>query len=362
MGAGNEMEPSSTTGDSLAFTHLEIRRDIWSLPFDLKQGKLNGVLERVTEGPAWREHASLSRDGRYLAFASAQSGRSNIWVRDLATGKESHVVSSSLMQRFPVINASGSRIAFSVYEVNGRRSVYLFTQGGAPEKMCEDCLRATDWSQDEKTLLLFGSGPYQINILDVASHRQTALLKHATWNLLYGHFSPDNRWISFTARIQPNRAHIMIAPIDRPKPVPERLWIKIAEGAGEDWANWSPDGKDALFHVRKGRTFLLMGTADRNKLPSADGRAFRRTAFSRSRFLSARRLVRCGWANCHGARRGHRQYLDDVALRGALITENFPPASIRYFAVRFPNTRCIFRQGRGTSPWRLVRPSARQTW
>jgi len=259
VGAGNEMEPSSTTGDSLAFTHLEIRRDIWSLPFDLKQGKLNGVLERVTEGPAWREHASLSRDGRYLAFASAQSGRSNIWVRDLATGKESHVVSSSLMQRFPVINASGSRIAFSVYEVNGRRSVYLFTQGGAPEKMCEDCLRATDWSQDEKTLLLFGSGPYQINILDVASHRQTALLKHATWNLLYGHFSPDNRWISFTARIQPNRAHIMIAPIDRPKPVPERLWIKIAEGAGEDWANWSPDGKTLYFTSARDGHFCLWG-------------------------------------------------------------------------------------------------------
>ena len=137
--------------------------------------------------------------------------------------------------------------------------MYLFTQGGAPEKMCEDCLRATDWSQDEKTLLLFGSGPYQINILDVASHRQTALLKHATWNLLYGHFSPDNRWISFTARIQPNRAHIMIAPIDRPKPVPERLWIKIAEGAGEDWANWSPDGKTLYFTSARDGHFCLWG-------------------------------------------------------------------------------------------------------
>ena len=130
------------------------------------------------------------------------------------------------MQRFPVINASGSRIAFSVYEGNGKRSVYVFTQGGASEKMCEGCLRATDWSQDEKTLLIFGGSPYQINILNVASHQQTALLKHPTWNLLYGRFSPDNRWVSFTARIQPNRAHIMIAPIDGPKPVPERAWIE----------------------------------------------------------------------------------------------------------------------------------------
>jgi Tol biopolymer transport system component/DNA-binding winged helix-turn-helix (wHTH) protein len=259
VGAGHEVEPSSATGDSLAFTDLEIRRDIWSLPFDLNRGKSKGVLERITEGPAWREHASLSSNGRYVAFASGQSSRSNIWLRDMATRKEAHMVSSSFVQAFPVINASGSRIAFSVYGESGKRSVYVFTQGGAPEKMCEGCLRATDWSQDEKTLLIFGGSPYQINILDITSHRQTVVLKHATWNLLYGHFSPDNRWLSFTARTQPNRAYIMIAPIDGTTPVPERAWINIAEGAGEDWANWSPDGKTLYFTSAKDGHFCLWG-------------------------------------------------------------------------------------------------------
>ena len=259
VGAGHDLEPSSATGDPLAFTHLEIRRDIWLLPFDLKRGKSKGVLERATEDPARRERASLSSNGRYVAFASTQSGQFNIWLRDLATGKEADVVSSSSVQRFPVINASGSRIAFSVYEGNGKRSVYVFTQGGASEKMCEGCLQATDWSQDEKTLLIFGGAPYQINILNVASHRQTALLKHPTGNLLYGRFSPDNRWVSFTARIRPNRAHIMIAPVDGPKPVPERAWIKIAEGASEDWANWSPDGKTLYFTSARDGHFCLWG-------------------------------------------------------------------------------------------------------
>jgi Tol biopolymer transport system component/DNA-binding winged helix-turn-helix (wHTH) protein len=259
VGAGHEVEPSSVTGDALAFTDLEIRRDIWWLPFDLNRGKSKGVLERITAGSSWREHASLSSNGRYVAFASGQSSRSNIWLRDLATGKESHMVSSSFVQAFPVINASGSRIAFSVYGESGKRSVYVFTQGGALEKMCEGCLRATDWSQDEKTLLIFGGSPYQINILDIASRQQTVVLKHATWNLLYGRFSPDNHWVSFTARTQPNRAHIMIAPIDGPKPVPERAWIKIAEGAGEDWANWSPDGKTLYFTSARDGHFCLWG-------------------------------------------------------------------------------------------------------
>ena len=180
----------------------------------------------------------------------------NIWLRELATGKESHVASSKFVQRFPAIDASGSRIAFSSYE-NGKRLVYVSTPGGTPEKVCEGCLRATDWSRDEKTLLVFGGGPYQINLLDIASHQQTALLKHPTYNLLYARFSPDNRWVSFTARIQPNRSMIMIAPIDGPKPVPESAWIKIAEVSIVDWANWSPDGKTLYFtSARDGHTCL----------------------------------------------------------------------------------------------------------
>jgi len=108
-------------------------------------------------------------------------------------------------------------------------------------------LRATDWSADEKTLLVFGGDPYRIDLVDVASHRQTQLLKHPTYHLLYGHYSPDNRWVSFTIRTDPNRARIAIAPIDGPKPVPENAWITIAEATVGDWADWSPDGKTLYF-------------------------------------------------------------------------------------------------------------------
>src|SRR5260370_39299074 len=100
---------------------------------------------------------------------------------ELATGKELSVASSSFVQRYPVINASGARVAFSAFEKD-KRVVYVSVPGGAPEKLCEGCLQATDWSRDEKTLLVFGGNPYQINFLDVASHQQIRLLKHPTYN------------------------------------------------------------------------------------------------------------------------------------------------------------------------------------
>ncbi len=255
-GSGNEVDPSCATGGAVAFTNVEVGRDIWSLPLDLDRGTPQGTLERMTQGPAWREHASLSSDGRFVAFASAQSGLTNIWLRELASGKETLVSRSPFVQRFPVIRRSGGRIAFSSYE-NGKRAVYVSTPGGAPEKLCEGCLRATDWSRDEKTLLTFGGNPYQVNVLDVASRQETALLKHPAYNLLYARFSPDNRWVSFTARIRPNRVRIAVAPVDGPKPVPESAWISIAEEGAEDWANWSPDGKTLYFTSgRDGHTCL----------------------------------------------------------------------------------------------------------
>ncbi len=77
-----------------------------------------------------------------------------------------------------------------LYTKASKRVVYLSTPGGTPEKLCEGCLRATDWSRDEKTLLMFGGNPYQVNLLDIAAHRQTPVLKHPSWALLYGRFRP----------------------------------------------------------------------------------------------------------------------------------------------------------------------------
>jgi Tol biopolymer transport system component len=245
-GVGNDINASCASSGALAFTNAQDRTDVWVMPFDLNRGKANAALERITQGPAHRGYASLSNNGRYVAFSSDQSGQENIWIRDLVTGKESSVDSSSFLQLYPVVNAAGTRVAFSVFEGN-KRVVYASAPGGGPEKLCEGCLRATDWSRDEKTVLVFGGAPYQIDILDLASHEQTPLLKHPNYSVLYGRFSPDNLWVSFTVRTEPNRGHISIARVDGPKPIPESAWITIAPSEAQDWANWSPDGKSLYF-------------------------------------------------------------------------------------------------------------------
>ncbi len=246
-GAGNEASPSCPSGHTLTFAKIESKTDLWSLPMDLDRGKLKGTPERITQGPATRNRVTLSTDGRSAAFSSDQSGQANIWIRDLATGKESRVASSPIKQMYPVVSGSGARVAYSAFE-NNKRVEYVSAPGGVPEKLCEGCPLATSWSRDEKTLLVLSGIPYQINALDIASHRQTPILKDPRFNLLYARFSPDNRWVSFTVRTQINRARIAIAPLDGSKPVPESAWIYIAEVGPTDSSNWSPDGNTLYFN------------------------------------------------------------------------------------------------------------------
>jgi len=246
-GAGIEEDVSCAAGGALAFTSRESGSHVWLLPFDLNRGKPAGSPERITDGPGDRGFPSLQKDARVMAFFSNQSGRTNIWKRDLTKGTESMVASSSALQRFPVVSPSGAKIAYGVNEEDGNRTVYVAATGSETEKVCDACVRPTDWSSDEKTLLVFGSTPYQVNLLDVATRQQTSLLKHPTNHLLYGHFSPDNRWISFTIRTSPTRAHVAIAPFAGPRPIPEDTWIPIADVWPEDWANWSPDGRTLYF-------------------------------------------------------------------------------------------------------------------
>jgi serine/threonine protein kinase len=258
-GAGNESGASCSSTGTLAFTNVESRRDIWSLPFDLDRGASRGALQRITESPADREYASLSKNGRYAAFASNQlTGRMNILVRDLTTGKESTVARSAFIQRYPLSNSTGSRIAYSEFE-NNKRVLYIAAPGQTPDRLCEGCLRATDWSRDEKSVLVFGGNRYQIDDLDLASHQRTPVLKHPRYPVLFGAYSPDYRWVSFTIRVEPNHGRIAIAPVDGPKPIPESAWITIAETGSVDWASWSPDGKTLYFPSEKDGHNCLWG-------------------------------------------------------------------------------------------------------
>jgi Tol biopolymer transport system component/DNA-binding winged helix-turn-helix (wHTH) protein len=245
-GSGNEVDPSCAAA-GFAFASINARTNVWSFALRPRLHGKDAALEPVAPEGAEQRHPSWSQSGRFMAYLSTRFGPGNIWLREIPTGKEQVVAPSPLVQGYAVLDATGDRVAWAVYERENQRAVYVGAPGRVPEKLCDGCIRATDWSSSGSSLLVFAGDPYQIDLLDVASHHRTALLKNGGYGLLYGRFSPDNRWISFTARMESNHGRIFIAPFHGPEPITANTWIPVADVDTDDYAAWSPDGTSLYF-------------------------------------------------------------------------------------------------------------------
>ena len=72
----------------------------------------------------------------------------------------------------------------------------ISTGGGVHERVCDDCGRPTDWSRDGSTVLFqyrYNEPRSTMGVLDAASGAKTEILRHPSYSLYRGHFSPDER-------------------------------------------------------------------------------------------------------------------------------------------------------------------------
>jgi hypothetical protein len=82
-----------------------------------------------------------------------------------------------------------------------------------------------------------------LGVLDVTSGAKTEILRHSSYGLYRGHFSPDERWVTFHADDPRRGTSVFIAPFRGRALVPESEWIAVTHGkAFDDAPRWSPDG------------------------------------------------------------------------------------------------------------------------
>jgi serine/threonine protein kinase len=238
-----DVQPS-IAGNALVFASLHGSLDIWSLPLDARQASTTGSLKRLTEDAFVHDQPVVSSDGTKLAFGSVRSGKTEIRVKDLGTGKET-VVSNRLEQvANPNFSPDHSRLLFRAYEKPVWNAYLVSLNDARSERLCEGC---TDygWSSDGKRVLLVGTGSVRVSILDLASQQRTPLLHDPAYLLFNPRFAPDDRWVLFNAT-NPGWSRIFVAPV-RNSLVPESEWIPITEGPWDDQPRWSPDGNTVYF-------------------------------------------------------------------------------------------------------------------
>src|SRR5439155_25484896 len=245
FGAGREEQPSIAASDRLAFASLNENIDIWSLPIDPNQARLRGEPQRLTEDAAPDLEPSISADGKQLVYQSNRAGKSNIWIKNLETGRESPLTSDAAGER-PSIGAS--RVVYERRESQQISTYFLDLSASGrpsvPEKLCDKCPLLADVSADGSKALLYELSTRAIVSVDVVSKRKTILAQHSNYGLGNPRFSPDRRWIAFHAAPGPITRQMFVALVRTDgAPAPEADWIPITDGRGMDrLASWSPDG------------------------------------------------------------------------------------------------------------------------
>jgi len=294
FGTSQEAQPSVAPGPGgllrVVFASGAPASGLWSLSIEPSQGKVTGELKQLTRTATRHTYPSASADGKKVVFGSHGTSNSDIWLKELSSSRETALTTTTVYEIMPKISPDGSKVAYMVRE-QGKRAIYvLATDGGAPEKVCDDCGRPAQWSPDgEKIVFDFaGTLPNQwVGFLNLATRQKTEVLKHAKHTAVAARLSPDYHWITFiTFTGLPTRT-VYVAPFREGAPIPENEWVPITDGKGlEREPFWSPDG-NLVYYLgeRDGFRCIWAQSLDAaTKRPSG-------SAFPVAHFHSARRSL-----------------------------------------------------------------------
>ncbi|HUQ90641.1 MAG TPA: protein kinase [Bryobacteraceae bacterium] len=220
---------------------------IWSVPIEGNTGKVKGPIVPETQGPGGQSYPTVSADGRMLAYNSNKSGIADVYLKDSASGIERALTSSPMGTGRGELSPDGKRVAYA-----RRGSLFLMsTKGGVEERICDACSGGTvlGWTPDSRQIVTHLGRPIELVLIDTQTGKRTPLLRHPMFDLHRGQFSPDGRWLAFNAKSATQSA-MRITPFRDGVAAPEKEWISITDGTGEDSApTWSPDGNLLYFYT-----------------------------------------------------------------------------------------------------------------
>ncbi|MFN7933868.1 MAG: protein kinase [Bryobacteraceae bacterium] len=221
----------------MAFSSAISRAGIWAQPGNMNTGKISGPPLRISTGIAVEERPRVSKDGRKLAYVSDRSQGQKIYLKDLATGKETLLSGETGFSYWPVISGDGSRVGFDKQD-----GLYLVQPPANPERVRKTS-NPWDISVDGRFVLVDGGTRQDIVAFDFVSRRESLVAKRRQMQLLSPVFSHDMRWIALHTRNSEVTRQIHILPFHENRESLPQEWIPITDDKGlERDPEWSPDG------------------------------------------------------------------------------------------------------------------------
>jgi eukaryotic-like serine/threonine-protein kinase len=215
------------------------------------------MLSRVGEFAPHLDLA-LSPDGARLATFHA-NGQQDIWLLEFARNVSTRFTFSPAADQYPVWSPDGTKIAFSSAR-SGHSDLYVKAANGASDEQVllksPDSKIPTSWSRDGRFLLymsLGAKGKWELWALPMegSSHKPVPLLQ-TQFNELLGAFSPDGKWIAYLSD-ESGRQEVYVRPFNASGPsgapvLGDGKWQVSTDGANSFTPTWREDSKELLFY------------------------------------------------------------------------------------------------------------------
>ena len=261
-GTNNEVQPAVSAG-SAVFASLTLTTGIWSSPnwTGRETAGLAGEMNRVTHGVTMDGYPSLAADGRRMVFISGRSGRPNVWLRDMRSGKESQLTGGERIGIAAEDQCDGSTIAYVEDQPRPRKRKWSGPrpEAGSVRPSGSVMMRNSDRRFARWLAAAIGRWRGAFPGADGLANRQAAPVDRSARPLahLFGAISNDGNWISFHSDL--GRSGVRQISVVRLKPglatIPQAEWINITDGKSMDReAVWGP-GDNMLYFLSEREGF-----------------------------------------------------------------------------------------------------------
>jgi Tol biopolymer transport system component/predicted Ser/Thr protein kinase len=244
--SGGGMQYGASVGrDGRVFFHNNAAvMGIWSVPALPDRGVVRGEPKKITQDMLAKWDPSVSRDGLTLAYAvfgGLRTARSEVRVRDLASGKERTIpYGTSIMSMGPVISPDGSLVAYR--NIVSGQSVTLVapTESLTGREICRDC-QILDFYTGSKFALV-RTNPRRLEKLSLDTGDKTPVLELSNGTVLDAALSPDNRSLAFLSGRPDGRAAILNVPLGITAAAENEAILVAEDDRFLGSPKWSPDG------------------------------------------------------------------------------------------------------------------------
>jgi hypothetical protein len=247
LSRGSEFDwfPTAAAG-RVAYVSTRTDQNIWSIDVDAGTGTTRGPMRRLTRGPGFVGHLSVTRDGHALSYYFGRAGVVGMMLRDLDSDAESELAPEPRLEYgYPAISPSGAQVACGarVPGPRAQRPIFVVSVAdGTSRTLGNDFgARPRQWI-DERYVVVerFGGRLNSVGVVDTTTAGTVDLLVSPDLTIMNPRVSGDGKWIAFDATRPGGSPAVFVAPMHRETPILEAEWVPVSQAASNPF--WSADG------------------------------------------------------------------------------------------------------------------------